>query len=60
MLGDACAQSGAERAARCVDPQSLTVDREADIETAKLLVQSGGVYNSISSRSSGLDLFAPS
>ena len=26
MLDDACAQSGAERAARCVDPQSLTVD----------------------------------
>ena len=60
MLGDTCAQSGAERAARCVDPQSLTVDREAHIETAKLLEQSGGVYNSISSRSSGLDLFAPS
>jgi hypothetical protein len=58
MLGDACAQSGAKRATRCVDPQSLTVDREAHIETAKLLEQSGGVYNSISSRSSAPDLFS--
>ena len=60
MLGDACAQSGTERTAGRIDTEVLAIDREAHIETTKLLKQSGGVYNSISSRSSGLDLFAPS